>query len=96
MQDCNLSVISPGMQSYPMLAAEPRVLPHRKILRQYLKDLGYVTRAVGKWRLGFHKKEYTPVYRGFYSHLGYWSGFISYHDHIGPDILSNVRKGGTV
>jgi arylsulfatase A-like enzyme len=75
-----------------MLAAEPRGLPFHKILPQYLKDLGYVTRAVGKWHLGFHKKEYTPVYRGFDSHLGYWSGFISYYDHIAQDIVSNVRK----
>ena len=80
------------MQGYAMLAAEPRGLPFRKILPQYLKDLGYVTRAVGKWHLGFHKKDYTPVYRGFDSHLGYWSGFISYYDHIGQDIVSNVRQ----
>ena len=81
------------MQGYPMLAAEPRGLPLRKILPQYLKDLGYVSRAVGKWHLGFHKKEYTPIHRGFDSHLGYWSGFISYYDHIGQDIVSNIRKG---
>lgn len=72
-----------------MLAAEPRGLPLLKILPQYLKDLGYVTRAVGKWHLGFCRKEYTPVYRGFDSHLGYWSGFVSYYDHIVEDIVSS-------
>jgi arylsulfatase A-like enzyme len=75
-----------------MLAAEPRGLPLQKILPQYLKDLGYVTRAVGKWHLGFYRKEFTPVYRGFDSHLGYWTGSISYYDHIVQDIVSSNRN----
>jgi arylsulfatase A-like enzyme len=75
-----------------MLAAEPRGLPLRKILPQYLKDLGYVTRAVGKWHLGFYKKEFTPTYRGFDSHLGYWAGVTSYYDHIVQDIVSKEQK----
>lgn len=80
------------MQGYPMLAAEPRGLPLRKILPQYLKDLGYVTRAVGKWHLGFYRKEFTPTYRGFDSHLGYWTGSISYYDHIVQDIVSYIIR----
>lgn len=36
---------------------------------------------VGKWHLGHYKKEYTPLYRGFDSHLGIWSGFHDYYDH---------------
>jgi hypothetical protein len=80
------------MQGYPMLAAEPRGLPLRKILPQYLKDLGYVTRAVGKWHLGFYRKEFTPTYRGFDSHLGYWTGSISYYDHIVQDIVSYIAR----
>ncbi|PNF27139.1 hypothetical protein B7P43_G08558 [Cryptotermes secundus] len=87
--------IHTGMQGYPMLAAEPRGLPLRKILPQYLKDLGYVTRAVGKWHLGFYRKEFTPTYRGFDSHLGYWTGSISYYDHIVQDIYpdGNILSG---
>jgi arylsulfatase A-like enzyme len=80
------------MQGNPMLAAEPRGLPPRKILPQYLKDLGYMTRAVGKWHLGFYRKEFTPIYRGFDSHLGYWAGSISYYDHIVQDIVSKYHK----
>lgn len=87
--------IHTGMQGYPMLAAEPRGLPLQKILPQYLKDVGYVTRAVGKWHLGFYRKEFTPVYRGFDSHLGYWTGSISYYDHIVQDIYpdGNILSG---
>ncbi|PSN49059.1 hypothetical protein C0J52_10595 [Blattella germanica] len=71
-----------GMQGYPILAAEPRGLPPGKILPQYLKELGYTTRAIGKWHLGYYKKEITPIYRGFDSHLGYWNGHVSYYDYL--------------
>lgn len=75
-----------GMQGEPILPAEPRGLPlQEKLLPQFLKDLGYVTRAVGKWHLGFYKKEFTPTYRGFDSHFGYWGGYTSYYDHILED-----------
>jgi arylsulfatase A-like enzyme len=80
---------SSGMQGQPILAAEPRGLPvQEKVLPQYLKELGYVTRAIGKWHLGFYKKEFTPTYRGFDSHLGYWGGYTSYYDHILEDMVS--------
>ncbi|XP_049777019.1 arylsulfatase B-like [Schistocerca cancellata] len=71
-----------GMQGVPIYAAEPRGLPEGKILPQYLKELGYVTRAVGKWHLGYHRADLTPTYRGFDSHLGYWNGFVGYYDYI--------------
>lgn len=63
--------IHTGMQHTVLFGAEPRGLPlTEKLLPQYLKDLGYVTRLVGKWHLGSYKLEYTPTYRGFDSHLG--------------------------
>ncbi|XP_066993734.2 arylsulfatase B [Anabrus simplex] len=74
--------IHTGMQGIPILAAEPRGLPEGKILPQYLKDLGYATHAIGKWHLGYHTVNYTPTYRGFDSHLGYFNGFVSYYDYI--------------
>ena len=78
------------MQGFSILAAEPRGLPlQEKLLPQYLKDLNYTTRAVGKWHLGFYKTEFTPTHRGFDSHLGYWGGHISYYDHILQETVSN-------
>ncbi|XP_049860288.1 arylsulfatase B-like isoform X1 [Schistocerca gregaria] len=90
--------IRTGMQGQPISPAQLRALPEGKILPQYLKDLGYVTRAVGKWHLGHHSKKYTPTYRGFDSHLGYWSGLVGYYDFIiqsgnmsGYDMRDNMR-----
>lgn len=77
-----------GMQGIPIFGAEPRALPHGKLLQEYLKDLGYKTRIVGKWHLGFYKKEFTPTYRGFDSHLGYWNGLVNYYDHVYQDLVS--------
>ncbi|XP_030767235.1 arylsulfatase I [Sitophilus oryzae] len=74
--------IHTGMQHTVLFGAEPRGLPlSEKILPQYLEELGYVNRIVGKWHLGSWKKEYTPLYRGFHSHLGYWTGHQDYFDH---------------
>ncbi|KAK2584631.1 hypothetical protein KPH14_006980 [Odynerus spinipes] len=74
--------IHTGMQHGVLKGAEPRGLPlTEKLLPQYLQELGYSTHIVGKWHLGFYKKEYTPTYRGFKTHLGYWSGHHDYFDH---------------
>ncbi|EEB19395.1 arylsulfatase B precursor, putative [Pediculus humanus corporis] len=54
---------------------------NEKLLPEYLRSLNYVTRHVGKWHLGSFKKDYTPEYRGFDSHYGYWTGHQDYYDH---------------
>ncbi|XP_016920207.1 arylsulfatase B [Apis cerana] len=74
--------IHTGMQHAVLKCAEPRGLPlHEKLLPEYLRNLGYSTHMVGKWHLGFYTKEYTPLYRGFDSHIGFWSGHHDYFDH---------------
>ncbi|XP_018331211.1 arylsulfatase B [Agrilus planipennis] len=74
--------IHTGMQHVVLYGAEPRGLPlSEKILPQYLNDLGYASHIVGKWHLGSYKKVYTPLYRGFLSHLGFWTGHQDYFDH---------------
>ncbi|KAL1455373.1 hypothetical protein WDU94_009472 [Cyamophila willieti] len=83
--------IHTGMQHNVLYGCERAGLNlSEKILPQYLKELGYRTRIVGKWHLGFFKKEYTPTYRGFESHLGYWTGHQDYFDHSAEE---RVYKG---
>lgn len=77
-----LLVCPAGMQHIVILEPEPWGLPlQERLLPEYLGDLGYRTHAIGKWHLGYHRKEYTPTYRGFDSHFGYWNGFQDYFDH---------------
>ncbi|XP_046736241.1 arylsulfatase I isoform X2 [Diprion similis] len=74
--------IHTGMQHTVLYGAEPRGLPlNQKLLPQYLGDLGYANHIVGKWHLGCYKKKYTPTFRGFQSHTGYWTGHQDYNDH---------------
>lgn len=74
--------IHTGMQHGVLKCAEPRGLPLKeKLLPQYLQELGYNTHIVGKWHLGFYTREYTPTYRGFETHTGFWSGHQDYFDH---------------
>uniref|UniRef100_A0A6P7FT84 Arylsulfatase I-like n=1 Tax=Diabrotica virgifera virgifera TaxID=50390 RepID=A0A6P7FT84_DIAVI len=63
--------IHTGMQHTVLFGAEARGLPlTEKLLPQYLEELGYENHIVGKWHLGSYKLEYTPMFRGFKSHLG--------------------------
>lgn len=63
--------IHTGMQHGVLYGAEPRGLSlEEKLLPEYLKELDYRTHIVGKWHLGSYKTVYTPLYRGFDSHLG--------------------------
>ncbi|CAL1286142.1 unnamed protein product [Larinioides sclopetarius] len=71
-----------GLQHSAFNVGEASGLPLKEvILPQQLKKLGYQTHIVGKWHLGYQTKEFTPTYRGFDSHLGYYTGFIDYYDH---------------
>ena len=70
------------MQHYTIHADTPYGLPlDETILPEYLNNIGFESHAVGKWHLGHHTKEYTPTFRGFSSHCGYWLGKEDYYDH---------------
>ncbi|KAL7643644.1 UNVERIFIED_CONTAM: hypothetical protein RMT77_005627 [Armadillidium vulgare] len=75
--------IHSGLQVNVIGSFTPFGLPlNFTLFPQYLKELGYCTRIVGKWHLGHFRKEYTPTFRGFDSHYGYWSGVIDYFTRI--------------
>ena len=45
----------------------------------------YSSHIVGKWHLGSYKKAYTPLMRGFESHVGIWTGHHDYFDHTAEE-----------
>ncbi|XP_063973449.1 arylsulfatase B-like isoform X1 [Diachasmimorpha longicaudata] len=74
--------IRAGMQGFPLRAGEPRGIPlGTKLLPEYLRNLGYSTRLVGKWHLGYQSDDFTPARRGFDTFFGYYSGYITYYSH---------------
>ncbi|KAB7502707.1 Arylsulfatase J [Armadillidium nasatum] len=84
--------IHTGLQHLVIRGTDPYGLPlNFTLFPQVLKGLGYTTRLVGKWHAGNFRKEYTPTFRGFDSHYGYWTSVIDYFnytDAFEPDGLS--------
>ncbi|CAL1278122.1 unnamed protein product, partial [Larinioides sclopetarius] len=82
-----------GLQHYAIKAGERSGLPLSDVtIAQRLKQLGYATHMIGKWNLGYFKKEYTPTYRGFDTFLGYMNPFIGYYDHTHVDSTGLPRQ----
>lgn len=76
----------PGMYHYTIGGPQPYALSLKEtLLSEHLSTLGYANHLVGKWHLGFFKQEYTPVFRGFNSTFGYWTGRIDYYDHTSDE-----------
>ncbi|XP_008547369.1 arylsulfatase B [Microplitis demolitor] len=71
-----------GMQGEGIMGGEPRGLPlNVRILPEHLRDLGYSPKLIGKWHLGFHTKQHTPLHRGFDHFLGFYNSHIAYYDY---------------
>lgn len=73
---------------YPMRAGHPisrhptekyaqyGIAPEEVTMPELLKSVGYVTKMVGKWHLGFHVEGSHPLDAGFDDYLGLHSNFI--------------------
>ncbi|EEC11891.1 arylsulfatase B precursor, putative, partial [Ixodes scapularis] len=86
-----------GLQDFVIDVAQPYGLPlYLKVMPEFFKDMGYETHMIGKWHLGYFRKEYTPTYRGFDSFYGYYNGAEDYYNHSITKVISqsyNIRQG---
>ncbi|XP_035668426.1 arylsulfatase B-like isoform X1 [Branchiostoma floridae] len=78
-----------GLQHSVITHDRPHGLPLDEVtLPQKLKDNGYSTHLVGKWHLGFFRREYLPLRRGFDTFYGFLTGGEDYWSHRRPNIYS--------
>ncbi|XP_050408585.1 arylsulfatase J [Patella vulgata] len=93
-----------GLQNGVIRPSEPHCVPLKyTFLPQKLKELGYTTRAIGKWHVGFCNVNCTPTYRGFDSFSGYYTGAEDYFNHtrgyqgeMGYDFRHDFERNSTV
>lgn len=55
-----------------------------------------ISHLVFQWHLGFFQKEYTPTFRGFDSHYGYWTSHEDYFDHHSLEVNPKTSTYCTV
>ncbi|XP_059220586.1 arylsulfatase B-like [Stomoxys calcitrans] len=73
--------IHTGSQHNVMFNEEPwDMLENQMTLAEILQNNGYSTNLVGKWHLGMGSREYTPTFKGFDYHYGYWGPYIDYYE----------------
>ncbi|KAM7356271.1 uncharacterized protein ACRADG_002076 [Cochliomyia hominivorax] len=71
--------IHTGTQHFVLSNEDPwGILENITSMAEIFQSQGYSTHLVGKWHLGMARKEFTPIFKGFDSHYGYWGGYIDY------------------
>ncbi len=56
-------------------------------LSEQLRQLGYATHMIGKWHLGYCRREYLPTSRGFDSFYGFYGAQGGYFNHTACKLL---------